>query len=52
MLHKPAGDHGFIAEFGSTYTWSVDSGETIPETEEYGEHASGKCLGTEADGYE
>ncbi|TYL37274.1 hypothetical protein CV102_18395 [Natronococcus pandeyae] len=51
-LREPAGDQGFIAEFDSKYTWSVDHGEAIPETDEYGARASGKWLGTEADGYE
>ncbi|WP_114579542.1 hypothetical protein [Saliphagus sp. LR7] len=50
-LREPAGDQGFIAEFDGAYTWSVDDGEKIPETEEYGPVASGKWLGTENTGY-
>ncbi|WP_306060446.1 DUF7567 family protein [Natronococcus wangiae] len=51
-LREPAGDQGFIAEFDSTYTWSVDGAVPIPDTDEYGPRASGKWLGTEAHGYD
>jgi hypothetical protein len=52
LLREPTGDQGFIAEFDSKYTWSVEGAETIPDTEEYGAVASGKWLGTPTTGYE
>jgi len=43
-LREPSGDQGFIAEFDSQYTWSVEEAEPIPETDEYGALASGKWV--------
>jgi hypothetical protein len=51
-LREPSGDQGFIAEFDSQYTWSVEEAEPIPETDEYGALASGKWLGSESHGYD
>lgn len=52
LLREPAGDQGFIAEFDSKYTWTIEDAAPIPDTDEYGARASGKWLGTARRGYD